>query len=67
MPLQPGISKDISVLGKVVWVTDDSKSRLKDKFGVTLVDFEESEISNWHELVSRFEKNEYESKAENFT
>ena len=38
------------------------KSKLKNGFGVTLVDFEESDIANWKSIVKKHEENEFQDK-----
>ena len=62
VPKQEGVSSEFTLLGKVVWVSDDKKAKLKNGFGVTLVDFEESDIANWKSVVKKNEDNEFQDK-----
>lgn len=63
VPRQEAVSSEFTLLGKVVWASDDKQSKLKNCFGVTLVDFEESDIANWKSIVRKHEENEFQNKS----
>ncbi len=63
VPKQEGVGSEFTLLAKVVWVSDDRKSKLKNGFGVTLVDFEESDIANWKSIVKKHEESEFQDKS----
>ena len=63
VPRQDDIPYDFRLLGKIVWVGDDKQSKSKKSFGVSLIDFEITDIPTWRNLVKKREQAEFKRKS----
>ena len=63
VPRQDDIPYDFTLLGKIVWVGDDKQSKSKKSFGVSLIDFEITDIPTWRNLVKKREQAEFKRKS----